>query len=152
MNLLAILLATEAAAAAVPPPDEVMFEILVGLGPASGFRIDATERVELFDNDPHRGATAPEVSQAEAGTFAKAREQLARFRGLAGEPCVPGSTDVLSFRLSWREQGTIHSATFADSCKGIPVGLLDALRPIGQMIEGRTADSDEDVVELKLEQ
>lgn len=152
MHFLALLLVGEATLATLPPPDELAFEILVGSGSAVGFRVDATERVEQFDNNPHRAQTEAEVSRGKDGTFAKARDQFARYRALADEPCTPTTTDVIAFRLTWRESGTSHTATFADSCKGIPDDLVATMRPVVEMIESQDKRSDAGVVELYLDQ
>lgn len=126
-----------AAATTAIPPDEVGFEVLVAAGKPSGFRIDATERVETFDGNPHRVTSAPEVHVAEPGSYAKALAQFARYRALADDPCAATSKDVIAFRLSWRELGTVHAVTFADGCKGIPTDLIDAMRPLAGIVEPR---------------
>ena len=142
MILAALVLAAEAAAPDGTPPDEVAFEILVGTGSVGGFRIDANERIEQFDRNPHSLPTEPEVSTGSAGTYALAHRQFARYRSLAGAPCAPLVSDVLAFRLSWREAGSIHTATFADSCGGIPTDLVEAMRPIGVVIESGAKPDD----------
>lgn len=124
-----------AAAAPAVPPDQVAFEIIIAGGEPSGFRIDANERVETFDGDPHRTAAAPEVHTAAAGSFARARAQFARYRQLAGDPCAATDKDIIAFRLSWREAGSVRAVTFADSCKGVPTDLVDTMRPLAAIVE-----------------
>lgn len=117
--------------------DRVRFEILIAGGLSSGFTIDALERAENFEGDPHRAQREPERFIAEAGTFNLAQAQLARYRSLASATggCVAQPRDVLAFRITWRENGASQTVTFADSCEGIPEDLIDAIRPLGEKLD-----------------
>lgn len=115
-------------------PDEVRFEMIVHGGKPSGFRIDATDQVELFDGHPLRRPGPPEVRQIR-GSFARAAAQLAPYRARTGDSCAPTQADILFFRLTWLERGVLYTATFADSCGGIPTDLIDSVRPIAALLE-----------------
>jgi hypothetical protein len=138
MMVLSLFLLASTAAAGVPDePERIRFEILIAGGSPSGFEIDAQEQAEVFEGDPHRGQRKPERFVADQGTFALARSQLARYRPLvaASGGCAARPSDVMAFRISWFEQGTSQSVTFADSCQGIPTDLIDALRPVGERLD-----------------
>lgn len=133
-----LLLAATVAAHTDTPSDQVSFEILVGGERPSGFRIDASDRIEVLEGNPHRAQALPQIAQGERGLYAKAVAQFARYRAMVGEPCEPQASDVLSFRFTWREKGALRTIAFADSCGGFPTDLTETVRPIGLLIDKAT--------------
>lgn len=72
------------------------------------------------------------------GDYAWAVAQLARYRTLAvATPgCAITAEGVMAFRLTWREGGQSHVASFSDNCGGIPTDFFDVMRPLGERMEG----------------
>lgn len=132
---LALMLPMLVASPAVVPPDSFMFAVLVGGSAPAGYSIDAGERVEPFDGDPERAHLLPRPHIAPPGSYARTLAQVARYRAFADDPCTATRKDIIAFRLSWREQGRVHSVTFADSCRGIPTDLIDTMRPLSEIFE-----------------
>ena len=72
------------------------------------------------------------------GDYTWAVAQLARYRTLAvaAPGCAITAEGVMAFRLTWREGGQSHVASFSDNCGGIPTDFFDVMRPLGERMEG----------------
>ena len=72
------------------------------------------------------------------GDYTWAVTQLARYRTLAvaAPGCAISAEGVMAFRLTWREGGQSHVASFSDNCGGIPTDFFDVMRPLGERMEG----------------
>lgn len=141
----AALLAAQALAAP-GVADSFTFEILTGPSSA-GWSVDANGAGTFFDRDLQTGTADPALQQPFSGpaeNYAYALKQTAKYRALArpGDGCPVARSDVFGFRLSWVEAGARFTATFTDSCGGIPVGLDQDLRPVGERIDALLQDPD----------
>lgn len=107
--------------------------VVVGGLRSAGWTLRSDETGLAFDQNqpPMREAFA-----ADAGAFADVRARMADYRAMAteGTGCVISSRDVLGFRLTWLEQGRSFTASFSDSCGGIPTDFFDRMRPIGERL------------------
>jgi len=139
MTIISALLLAAQALALPQDQDIIAVEVITG-SDSSGWTIATDGHSSFFDYNRETGAADPAMQQrfvGEAADFAFARSQLARYRPLAqdGDGCPIARTDVFGFRLTWVEHGARHTATFTDSCGGIPSDLNAALRPIGQRVD-----------------
>lgn len=140
------------AAGAATPDDSIRFELVTRATQSTGWEIAVDEMGKTFDRDLRTGAADPSKGAAftaARGTFDFVRNRLARYRKLArdGAGCPIGTGDVISYRLTWTEHGLIHTATFADSCGGVPSDLFNVLAPVGQRIDRALPPPQHDTVD-----
>jgi ribosomal protein S28E/S33 len=120
-------------------PDSIAWEMMVGRDrERAGWIFRNDETGAFVRSVVHGREVAEELGfTASTGTFVDVQARLAEYRALAraGEGCPVGESDFLAFRLVWRERGLRHTATFSDSCGGVPVGFLETMRPINQRFD-----------------
>lgn len=119
--------------------DSITWEMMVGRDSERAGWIFRDDETGAFVQSVFHGREVAEEQgfTANAGTFLDVRARLAEYRALAsaGEGCPVADSDVLAFRLTWRERGLRHTATFSDSCGGVPSGFLETMRPINQRFD-----------------
>lgn len=135
-----------------PLADRITFELVISGVRSSGWEIRGDESGDMFDlrlvdGQLPEGPEAPPAEEgrhsrrdpftASAGTFSFSRQQLEKYRqhALPGTGCAIRKLDVIAFRLTWIEQGARATATYADSCGGVPTDLIETIAPIGQRID-----------------
>lgn len=119
--------------------DSIAWEMMVGRDRERAGWIFRDDETGAFVQAVFHGREVGEEQGfvASAGTFIDVRTRLAEYRALAtaGEGCPVAESDVLAFRLIWLERGLRHTATFSDSCGGVPTGFLETMRPINQRFD-----------------
>ena len=126
-------------AAVLPATDTITFEMIVG-NSLSGWELASDGRGSFFDKDRVTGKPDPTKAQSFAGpadNFAFASSQLAAYRALAsaGAGCAPARDEIFGFRLRWVEKGKPFTATFTDSCGGIPDNFDLVIAPVGKRLD-----------------
>ena len=134
----ALALLAVASPALAEPADQIHWQMFIGGTAGAEWTIDATGQGEWIMNDarlPDGREVLPLAAKpADYGWIA---ERMAVYRPLAkgGAPCPVQSTDMLGFRVTWREAGKPAVATFTDSCGGIPTDFMEHMQPVSARIE-----------------
>lgn len=123
-------------------PESVAFDMLIAGQEQVSWTLNADGTGEaLLRNVPDgvdQRAERRIALAAPDGDYVWAVSHLARYRSLAvaAPGCAITAEGVMAFRLTWREGGQSHIASFSDNCGGIPTDFFDVMRPLGERMEG----------------
>ena len=139
---LLLILAAPASAQEAPLPDSIGFDLLIAGTEQMSWTLGADGRGEaLLRGEP--GAAGVRTDRriplvAPSGGYDWAVRQIAPYRALAvaAPGCAITGDGVMAFRLTWREGGATHVASFSDNCGGVPTDFLATMRPSGERLEG----------------
>ena len=144
-SLTALLLLSSPATAqpvAATMPSRISFDMLIAGQEQVSWTLnaDGTGEAVLRNVPGDEGARGERriALHASDGEFRWAVDHLSRYRALAqaAPGCAITAEGVMAFRLTWREGGQSHVASFSDNCGGIPTDFFDVMRPLGERMEG----------------